>query len=939
MNAEGFGALYQDLLTTPGATLNWSFSHAARHGADKNQMYIVMGATQKAQEIISLDNITDLVRVAENQDTLNQISSSGSGFEFTYDGCTYRIWYNDANSGVGVWESVSGYYIVPGGQYLTRLFFVSNPLNLNQDKTMGNLIDGVSAGESMSCIIQYYVNNQAHGPAQDGTLLRPNTTLELERLDYYLNLYRYPVKILANGRNYPGTLEDLKKGLYITDYGEKTEAVQGYRQDIVLQIYFQEPNIIATKTVEVVGMTASQINEILNNGGFNANIKLEKQGDATDTFEAKFNITQYSSSNKLTMESSFEDSTGAYVTVYDYGKTFTVSETDATPLDNYKLVTTIKTGNDKDNLSEGNTVKITTDNTIGFVDVTNTYYPMGNLQVSKFVDTGINGIAITETQRNHSFLFTVTLEGDIPNELYGPYHYTIKTFADSAVPSEGDSKVGEGTISLNESKTLTFNLKHNQYIVIEDLPAVNYTISETQMSGYQTPSFILEHPYVTDDGSFKGYITVGDTEEVQCSNAPVVAMGDLQITKNVVDSSQKKDAPKQGFVFTVTLNNVSNPIITSTEEDGAQLALFPIRYSSTKGIVTDNQSYTVNYENDEVHSYDLTQYVEIRLIGDNSYQFTITLYDGLTATIPNLPYCTYNVVEDDYSAQKFEAVFKGETGTLGGEKVDGNNPVSTVTFTNNYPMHAGDLEITKTVLKAYKPDPMGADTFSFTIRPKTEDVVFEGSYVVEVNGEQSTVQVANGVLTVQIPFAEDEMNQVTKEQPLVKSLTVYDLPMGVYIVEEEADDAYIQTVAGTNQSGLSVETTVGATTAEVGFQNEFKRITGTLTITKNVVGTVDGAFLFHLTGTDSGGKPIDMDVIIDEFSDGTGSVTIHDLPIGNYTVKEDTNWNWRYTTTDSEKTAKITDTVRQGNVEFTNTYDNSKWLNFFANMLNKFELS
>lgn len=914
LNAEGYGALYQDVLTTPGATFSWEFSHTNRPG-HTSKMYVVMAASEYARSIINYSDIQSLVNTATA--TGKTIPNSGEGLEFTHNGRTYRIWYNhaeDAATTADAWERVSGTYIVPEGQYLTRLFFVAAPESGSD--TFGNLIDGVTAGEFMDYIVEYYKDNklvEAH--TETGSNQRPNTTVNLQYLNEYLDNYKYPASILVNGRNYPGTLADLQNGLCITDYGTKTGSAVGYEQEIVVQIYFQVPNIIVTKIVDIVGMSADEKNAILKKGGFTADFQLENNDAANGIFTAGVEITKYSSTGALTAEASFKDKDGKYVTVVDYGKTFTVSETSATQISNYKLVTTIKTGNSRDTLTEGNEVRIDNQFEIAYVEVTNTYFPMGHLRVSKFVETGLDNIAINGTQKNQEFTFTVTLNSKIPNSLRGPYNYTIKEYADGAVPTEQDTVVEEGKqIPLSDANALTFKLKHNQYILIEDLPAVAYTITETKADGYQEPNFIHEND--------SAIIPVGGTADVKCYNTPVFALGDLQLTKTVVDKSVNQNAPKQGFDFTVTLNNVFNSI---TGE-------FAVTYScdATKGTLSGN-TYTLI---GEANAYQLVHSVTPTFIGDGSCQFTITLYDGLTATIKNLPQCGYSVAEKDYSAQKFGTEYTGETGTLGGEKVNGENPVAAMICTNTYPINTGNLMIQKTMQKEYGPDPMEADTFTFTIEPKSEDVVLEGSYQVQLgSGEPQSVPVNSGKLTVEIPFTNAEMEKVTLEQPQVKTLTIYDLPMGEYTVTETEDTAY-------DQGERAIMVTVGSEPAQAEFLNTFKRLTGSITIKKDVEGTsAQDTFLFHVRGTDQHTEHIDMDVTVT----GAGFVVIRDLPIGTYEVTEDISWSWRYELTKTNVSDSSSNTaVGLGanevvTVTFTNALKQDKWLDFFANLQNTFK--
>ena len=90
--------------------------------------------------------------------------------------------------------------------------------------------------------------------------------------------------------------------------------------------------------------------------------------------------------------------------------------------------------------------------------------------------------------------------------------------------------------------------------------------------------------------------------------------------------------------------------------------------------------------------------------------------------------------------------------------------------------------------------------------------------------------------------------------------------------------------------------------------------TATLTITKaGTVGATEG-FIFDVSGPQSFRVSVQ----------GNGSVTITGLPLGTYSVTEDTNWSWRYkngvsisassvTLTDSDYTAEVTVTNSRTN--------------------------
>ena len=99
---------------------------------------------------------------------------------------------------------------------------------------------------------------------------------------------------------------------------------------------------------------------------------------------------------------------------------------------------------------------------------------------------------------------------------------------------------------------------------------------------------------------------------------------------------------------------------------------------------------------------------------------------------------------------------------------------------------------------------------------------------------------------------------------------------------------------------------------------KFEPDVGSLTITKTANGgSVGDTFIFHITG-----GSVDMDVTIS----GSGSVTIYNLPLGSYTVTENTDWSWRYTADKTTATADLS-TTPDAEVTFTNTYSTSQWLN------------
>ncbi|MBS1618580.1 MAG: T9SS type A sorting domain-containing protein, partial [Bacteroidetes bacterium] len=103
LEANLYGALYQDVYTTPGTKLQWSFSHRGRSGADTAQLLI--GPPQSP--------------------TLQATAMDGTS----------------------AWGTYGGFYTVPAGQYITRLQFTAVG-SYGGNNSIGNFLDDVSVGSS-----------------------------------------------------------------------------------------------------------------------------------------------------------------------------------------------------------------------------------------------------------------------------------------------------------------------------------------------------------------------------------------------------------------------------------------------------------------------------------------------------------------------------------------------------------------------------------------------------------------------------------------------------------------------------------------------------------------------------------------------------------------------------------------------------------------------
>lgn len=107
-----------------------------------------------------------------------------------------------------------------------------------------------------------------------------------------------------------------------------------------------------------------------------------------------------------------------------------------------------------------------------------------------------------------------------------------------------------------------------------------------------------------------------------------------------------------------------------------------------------------------------------------------------------------------------------------------------------------------------------------------------------------------------------------------------------------------------------------------------------LTITKSGCDTTldpNQTFVFTVTGP----KGFSMEVVIE----GNGSTTITNLPAGDYTVTEDTDWSWRYEPVGGDTRSVTAQNILNGeaSVEFVNTRGDDHWLDGNAYCENVFK--
>lgn len=142
LNCEAYGALYQDVLTVPGANLTWYLSHSARQGNDT--MALVIMPVAMAEDLT--DNLESIANSdIENSQKVSLIRNAIDGYQDQDQDGVYIKYITDDTVD---WHRYLGRYTVGEDQYLTRFFFVAVSTGSN-NATVGNLLDHVGFGSDI----------------------------------------------------------------------------------------------------------------------------------------------------------------------------------------------------------------------------------------------------------------------------------------------------------------------------------------------------------------------------------------------------------------------------------------------------------------------------------------------------------------------------------------------------------------------------------------------------------------------------------------------------------------------------------------------------------------------------------------------------------------------------------------------------------------------
>lgn len=500
-------------------------------------------------------------------------------------------------------------------------------------------------------------------------------------------------------------------------------------------------------------------------------------------------------------------------------------------------------------------------------------FPVGSITITKTVSKENSG----DTWSGDTFTFIISGTSLVNGTSYPVYEGTTLLATKTVV---------DGVLTVE----ITFDKVGTKTIKIDELPQGSYQIVETSNNAYiQTSSNTVDPSVLTVSTS----ITPNDySGEASFTNTLKRYVGNLKIEKEVNVTSGT--APDTTFIFTV---------------------------KPAQGVSFDKISYTVVYTGTQSGTV-------IENVVDG--KLTLELKANESVEIKGLPVGDYAVTEAP--APGFASSFDG--GNTVSSEVNATVPKdgqASVVCTNRYPAYTGNLRIDKDVIEAYSRDTLPDHSFSITVTltPDQNAVLVDRSYSYQIydrNGNK-VGDVVNGTIV-----AGSISATITVGLKDGQYVVITDLPTGVYSVTENLGDLAndYNTPTYEAQTGMIEADQMAQATVK----NKYKQHLGTLTITKTVNGgTAGDTFIFHVKGIDASNSYIDMDVTIT----GSGSVTIHDLPLGNYNVTEDTNWSWRYILVgDSFVNKTITLDALHANAAFTNKFDQNQWLNYTVNMPNVF---
>lgn len=225
--------------------------------------------------------------------------------------------------------------------------------------------------------------------------------------------------------------------------------------------------------------------------------------------------------------------------------------------------------------------------------ITNTYYPYGDIKISKTVLDG------TDLANNTPFTFSLTLEDKQGNPFIGKVAYTIRSSVDDSVLSSGEIGSGE-----------RFTLMHNQYMYISDVDnKLNYSVTEEPVLGFtltssRNTSGAVKSSAPADVAFVNTYSTKGRAQINLTKQLTGKRLESYQFrfelldeNGNVVRSATNRSPVINpgSSIYELNEAQASFPAIQYTNKDDGKTFTYRIREvnKNVNGYTYDNNEYTV----------------------------------------------------------------------------------------------------------------------------------------------------------------------------------------------------------------------------------------------------------------------------------------------------------------------------------------------------------
>lgn len=321
---------------------------------------------------------------------------------------------------------------------------------------------------------------------------------------------------------------------------------------------------------------------------------------------------------------------------------------------------------------------------------------------------------------------------------------------------------------------------------------------------------------------------------------------------------------------------------------------------------------------------------------DGTYSGSTTLTADASKYVEYMEGYDYMIKETGYNINGYDCMSSfGEGYEFEWEKTTSDDETVIVysvelSCTNTYTKKIAGLAVTKNVVDKNGNAVDTEDLFTVKLQPTRLELEGDAgtnsyskynsgtyTYKIGANGDEQTIKVTGG--------SETAYGEISFSVKGGETYYFVDLPEGTYNVWEVEDPS---------NTNYTYDTTVHSVTlidsASVTITNTYIQKTADLTIIKQAGADTtigdDETFVFHVQGGE-----VDMIVTVQ----GAGPVTVADLPIGAYTVTEQTDWSWRYTPVENAKSVTL-DPGTTNTVTFVNTRDKTDWLDANASADNIF---